>query len=290
MKILKITILMIAVSALILISCSSPVSISGNGKKEDLKKMKHVAMLEFIIAPHFKPTFPLIDAAIFNSNLDDIAIEIMKANNEKVNDYESYFGEKYMEYSGHELLYGEDYYNSEIYERINKTFRTMSTDYDDEDFPEITIVKNSKNYFNFFGYDNPIYYFRSAGLKRIQPQLSEISSALQVDGLIIVVTGVSAESNMFSMERFSITKVIFYNDITRNFVIAESKSKPVPGKTASIDNYTTALDQYLIFSDFMLQVVFDLQENEWDVVENHHLQPIDTNRIKKHPHRIKKYR
>ena len=153
MKILKITILMIALSVMILTSCASPVSISGNGKKEDLKKMKHAAILEFIIAPHHKPTFPLIDAAVFNSNLDDIAIEIMKTNNEKVGEYESYFGEKYKKYSGNELLFGEDYYNSELYDRISKLFSPTNTDYDDEDFPEITIVKNSENYFDFFDFD-----------------------------------------------------------------------------------------------------------------------------------------
>ena len=282
MKILKITILMIALSVMILTSCASPVSISGNGKKEDLKKMKHAAILEFIIAPHHKPTFPLIDAAVFNSNLDDIAIEIMKTNNEKVGEYESYFGEKYKKYSGNELLFGEDYYNSELYDRISKLFSPTNTDYDDEDFPEITIVKNSENYFDFFGNENPIYFFRSSALQNIQPQLSEISSALQVDGLIIVVTGVSAESYMFSMERFSVTKIIFYNDVTEDFVIVESKSKPVPGKTASIGNYTSALDQYLIFSDFMLQVVFDLQENEWDILQKQQLhaeEKVDANRL-----------
>ena len=79
--------LIIITASLILSSCVSPVKISG--KKEKVQNLKKVALIEFIITPHEKPSIPLIDAAIYNSNIDDIAADIIQTNNQRIDIYET---------------------------------------------------------------------------------------------------------------------------------------------------------------------------------------------------------
>jgi hypothetical protein len=253
-------------------SCVSPVIMVGN--KERVKELKKVALVEVAILPVYKHTFPLIDAAIFNSNLDDAVPMIMKYNAEKIDYYSNFLGEKLNEYFDFEVLYGDELFQSDSYRNLSSKVTLYSKRTDDADFNKIFIPKDSYNFIDFSSGETEDTWKTTNDRFTINNSFKNtiitICSELDVDGIVMAVSRILPIQKpgflTLNWARHNSIGIHFYdkggNDIfhiknnanPRNYDTGDGEEFPVHKK---------AMDKYDYQIEKMLKIVLELEENEF---------------------------
>lgn len=134
----------------ILVTLSSCKAIKLDGNIDKMLSYDSIAVVQFVVSPPYQPTFPLIDAAIYNSDVEDIVPDILEINKDKANELADYTFEFFRDSTTLNLLVGEVYYNSEEYSNLKSSIKSYSLELDDDDLFEFAIPKNSQNYFDMF--------------------------------------------------------------------------------------------------------------------------------------------
>lgn len=257
-------------------SCS-PVRIIGD--KANIKNHKRMVLLEFIIAPHVKSSY----SWKYNNQLAEIAPSILQFNDKSIDEFELFFGETFADYSKLELLYGDTFRLSKDYVDLKKLVNLYDNSFDDQDFPVIHFPSNSYNFFPFKNLSNPtpihpLFYFIDKSklndplthyddrLERlIKQQISKICGALNVDGAVIVVTGVvpiiPSHILISAAKKINLTQMFIYDATGKLFLQMDMASKDFPGDPKDFISYQKALKYFYRTSDFILSVLFDKEEN-----------------------------
>ena len=262
-KILFVTLVTFTIS-IILSSCAShPVRMSG--KKERVQNLKKVALIEMIVAPHAKPRYPLIDAAIFKSSLDNIASEIINFNIQCVDTFETYLATSFKDYFKPEIVYGKELRKSVEYSKLKDSISIETLALDDDDFPKINVPEGTLNFFNFYEKGHPLYYFSTKQIGKEKEKISKICNTLNIDGAIIAVTGVEALEPAgilnSSWVRVNATKLYFFDKSGDYILFLKGNSEENISSADDFFNYKKMMNDYYSNVRLMFDVLFGLKEN-----------------------------
>lgn len=259
--------------SLFIVACSvKPVTFTG--EKEKLSEYKKVSVIEFIIGPHYEPTFPLIDAGIFNAGLDDVADQILKYNHDNVDKMSDYFGEKLIEISNFEVRFGQELYTSDEYQNLINSVTTFDLGHNDDDYIQSFVPLNSMNFFNLYD-DLPDQLINNKRkLINYHPEMKKVAEQLNSDLVIVVTIDMYAvpQPGLFTSNwaRAPIYNILFFDNTGRLVLGVKNNHGNLKhvGKGSKFNLYELAMEDYYEEIERMLKITFGELENEYPKNKN----------------------
>ena len=218
------------------------------------------ALIEFIISPHVRPTTPIIDAAFYQTYLDNIVFDIIEYNLKNVNIYERYAGKKFEE-SKFDILYSDSLISNKNYQSLKGEVNVFSLDFHDLDFPQIIIPSKSYNFFNFDQTSSSLNYFDKFLEESDLENISKICKAMKLDGVFIINLTIlpSSEMGIFfsSWWRVLNTKIYFFDSKGTKTLTISYYSDYLKGYADDYNNYVYTLKQFYSNIDDILKYSFN---------------------------------
>lgn|GEM_PF-5763980 len=244
----------------IMFSLTSCGGVSIDGNVHELKTYDTIAVIQFVVSPPEVPIFPLIDAAIYNSAVDEIVTDILDTNQLKANDLAEYTREYFNENTSVFLLCGQDYFNSPSYSSLKDKIEIFSTELDDADFSEMAIPTHSYNFFDVFENAFPLNYFYSnLDLNKPNETIAKIAKELNQKVVAIIVTGnIPFNPGFFSSRwgTYNKTIIFFYRDNGTMILSASVNSEEIKAKGSSRQGYSFIIDKY---KDNLKEIIEELK-------------------------------
>jgi hypothetical protein len=250
----------LAILTLIFNTSCSTLNIKVTGKTDKVKSFKSLAVLNVYISPPASPTFPLIDAGIYNGNYNDIYGEISIFHEQNTDKVVKYLGDQFEKYSKNKVLYGEDLYSILTTDSLKKhNIKTHSLLLDNDDFPKIPLPKYAANFFDFSKGSYAGYSFEPEKLKQLKPELKKIIDMLSVDGLIVAYLSVSTiDVGMFGIsgDRVLRCKILIFDNEGNNICSGTLSSEKISGKADDMWNYKKVFEEYYQVTDLFLRKLY----------------------------------
>lgn len=246
----------ISILILLLASCAT-MKVKNSDKKVD--KVQRIALFSTMIGKIQQPTFPLIDAAVFNAKTNSIADQIMdmqKQNIDKCREIvalslkktfkcDVIFGDSLQSQSGYTLL--KDTYNNRNALRI-----------DNDNYPFVITATGDINPFKFENGMVVSYFSESENYKNI---ISELSKKVNSDLIAISFSTLSvANVGMLGiMGTLRLDTYLYLFDNTGDLISkAHSWTKPATISGKEIDQYVSQLDNLsLIIEPMMNKIILN---------------------------------
>lgn len=230
-----------------------------NGNAYELRTYDTVAVIQFVVSPPEVPIFPLIDAAIYNSAVDEIIPDILDTNQLKANELVEFTKDYFNENTSIHLLCGQDYFKSPSYSSLKDKIEVYSTELNDDDFVELAIPTHSFNFFDTFDGSLPLYHINSIlDIDKPDEKIARIAKELNQKVVAIIVTGNIPYNPGFFSSRWGThhqTRIYFYRDNGTMILSAEVNSEEIKAKGSSRQGYSFILDKY---KDNLKEIVEEL--------------------------------
>lgn len=230
-----------------LVTLSSCRGLKLDGDIDKLIRSDSIPVVQFVVSPPYQPTFPLIDAALYNSDVEDIIPNILDTNIVKANELAEFTLEFFRDSTTLILLTGKEYYNSEEYRKLSTNVKTYNLELEDEDLFEFAIPDGSKNFFNMYE-GLPLGYFgRHSSEEKPNKTIKKIAEELDREIIAIIITGNLPGSPGFFSSKWSTTNIVqmfFYNKNGTLLASINNESPPYRVSGNDQEGYGKLLDLY----------------------------------------------
>ena len=244
----------LVIASLLLFSCAAPLKIVKPFEQNVEKPLKQIALFPVLIGNLKKPTFPLIDAGIFNKKPNDRALQIIDMETTVIDSIQKDAAQILTNLLKTKVIYGADLQQLKNYQKLQKE-RNYKENLitNDSKFPTILMASGGINPFRFT--DGKVsLFFKDAN--RYKGLINYLCKELDVDGIAVSyshlqlnnvqVLGSFAKLNMYTH---------FYlfdsNGVLRAESSATTEGFNVKGK--DIKEYELALNDFSALFDKMIK-------------------------------------
>ncbi|HEX7928955.1 MAG TPA: hypothetical protein VF678_15270 [bacterium] len=251
-------VLVLAVAVGLMACALQPVRIDGSADR--VAKLNSIAIVQFEISPPILPLFPLIDAAIFNKNFDSIAPQVLELHQSKVESYSDSFDKTVRRYAGTGVLDGRTLRATPAYHQATSVSRFPNTLTNSRN-SSVTLPNGGELFIDTAALEYPHAAFEREYVtqhKEIGQNMSQLASALNVDGVMLVTTGVTASAGIFGAYglRNLTVNVLVFDRSGALLVAGRSLSPFTNGTAADLNHYMSTLAEFDSITDQLLRQMY----------------------------------
>lgn len=243
-------ILLLLVVSAIFSSCAS-IKVKSRVPYNDLQTINKMLLFPVMIGEIKLPVFPLIDAAMYYSNVNNIADQIMDAQKKTVDIYRETAAIILEKYFNCDVLYGESLQNEEGYKELMKTHNFKSAlRVENDNFPIIITSTGDINPYNFND-GNVNEYFRYADdyrqtVQHICEELNADALAISYSRLDVVGVGMFGLAGNIRLD----TYLYIFDKNGNTIAYGYAYSKPIYSDIR-VSEYTHRLNDYYNIFDLL---------------------------------------